>query len=77
MKIEAAHAASGEAVWHYFADKNAPRCPRGTKVQLLNRGFVACYGEYTDEVNFVAWAPCIKRDKKREKELGIGVKNEH
>lgn len=71
MKLEAAHAENGEAIWHYFKDPHAPKCPRGVKVQLLNTGFVACYGEFTNDKDFVAWAPCIKRNKELERKLDL------
>lgn len=71
MKIEAAHSANGQAQWHYFKDPACPPCPRGTKVQLLTSGFVAVYGEYKSCDNYVAWAPCIARDKAKEIALGL------
>lgn len=32
-------------------------CPRGSKVQLLNPGNVACYGTYNGEGDWKGWAP--------------------
>jgi hypothetical protein len=71
MRIEDAYAANGEAIWHYFKDPKARPCPRGIKVQLLTRGFTTVTGEYTNEVDYHAWAPVIKRDKALEERLGI------
>ncbi len=71
--IKDAHAANGEAQWNYFKDPQAPKCPRGGKVQLLTIGGSQVGGEYTNEKDYIAWAPCIKRDKAKEKELGITI----
>lgn len=38
-------------------------CPRGTKVQLLNPGHVACYGQYNGEPFWKGWAPLPKIPK--------------
>lgn len=72
MQIKDAHAANGEAVWNYFKDPKAPRCPRGGKVQLLTIGGSQVPGHYSGEEDYLAWAHCIKRDKEKECQLGIG-----
>jgi hypothetical protein len=59
------------SVWEY--DMNA--LPTGTKCMLLNQGGVACLGSITNVTrsHFIAWAPMPKRDKERERALGIKV----
>ena len=73
MQIKDAHAANGEAVWHYFKDPEAPQCPRGGKVQLLTIGGAQVPGVYCGDKDYIAWAHCIKRDKDKERELGISI----
>lgn len=47
----------------------------GVKCLLLNPGGVACLGSVTNATrdHFIAWAPMPKRDKERERSMGIKI----
>ena len=44
--------------------------PRGVKLTLLTLGNIQVTG-YWEPSMYKAWAPLLKRDKQKEKELGI------
>lgn len=55
-------AASGQVYWREPKDEPPPR---GVKLLLLTSGGVACFGDWMEDSNFVAWSPLPKkRDKK-------------
>lgn len=51
-------AASGEVYWREPSDQPPPR---GVKLLILTSGGVACFGDWMDDSNFVAWSPLPKR----------------
>ena len=58
--------------WNYDLDA----APKGSKVQLLNRGFVATSGEISSverarEFGFIAWCELPDRDHEVERLLGL------
>lgn len=55
--------------WNY----DMSSLPTGVKCLLLNPGKVACLGSVTNSTRglFLAWAPMPKRDKEKERRLGI------
>jgi len=55
---------SGLAEWNYIGVDENP--PLGKKVNLLTKGFIQVTGHYIDDGSFIAWAPLIKRNKKKE-----------
>lgn len=59
------------SVWNY----DMAALPSGTKCMLLNPGGVACLGSVTQSTrdHFLAWAPMPKRDKEKERKLGIKI----
>lgn len=70
-KIQDAATEGGTESWRYFKDPSAPACPRGCMVMLLTVGKIPVRGQYTNEVDYIAWAPMIKRDKALEERLGL------
>lgn len=62
----AGYLASADPEWQY-PEAGDPPAPRGTKLQLLNRDGAATMGQWTDDSNFIAWAPLLKRNKAKER----------
>lgn len=54
--------------WNYTVPSNPSR-----KMQLLTIGDIAVYGPWRGRIGefYKAWAPMPKRDKQRERELGL------
>lgn len=61
------YAACDNVYWRYEP------APKGVKCQLLSKGRTVMLGPATGKfgVEYIAWAPFAKRDKKLEKELGL------
>ena len=61
-------AGNGPSEWQY---EIPPRTD--AKVQLLTIGFTAVHGEWYGKYGefFIAWCQLPKRDKEREKQLGL------
>lgn len=54
----------GVAVDHGYFWQDMATCPTNTKVQLLNPGGVAIYGQYNGaDTHWLGWAPLPKRKK--------------
>lgn len=70
-KIQDATTEGSSETWRYFKDPNAPAYPRGCMVMLLTVGKIPVRGHYTNEVDYIAWAPMIKRDKALEERRGL------
>ena len=45
--------------------------PRGVKLSLLTKGKVQVTGVWVDDGSFIAWAPLLRRNRAKERELGI------
>jgi hypothetical protein len=58
--------ASATPEWSY-PEAGDPPAPLGTTIQLLNSGGASTKGQWTDESNFIAWAPLLKRNKDKER----------
>ena len=61
----AGYLASADPEWQY-PEAGDPPAPRGTKLQLLNCDGAATMGQWTDDSNFIAWAPLLKRNKAKD-----------
>jgi hypothetical protein len=55
------------AVDHTYFWQPMDTCPRGVKVQLLNAGGVAVYGQYQTDSFWKGWAPLPKNLKTCER----------
>lgn len=66
---EQEHIAAAPTDWIYDVPAN-----RGAKVQLLTIGGISVTGQWYGELGqyFMAWAPLLKRDKRREAEILAG-----
>lgn len=51
-------AASGVVYWR---DPGEDAPPRGVKLLLLTSGGVACFGEWRNDSNYVAWSPLPRK----------------
>ncbi len=70
VKINAeGYATAGESRWRYPA--NGELAPRGANLLLLTIGRKQVEGIWSDTGGFIAWAPCIQRDKELEERLGL------
>lgn len=62
---------AGEAYWRYLGIDEKP--PLGTKLSLLTKGGVQTQGEWREDCGLIAWSPLIRRDKDKERLMGITI----
>lgn len=58
---------------YYYPAAGDPPAPLGVKLQILTSGGVAILGQWSENTNFVAWAPLLKRNKAKEARLAVSV----
>lgn len=60
------HVSSPTPQWYYKGWADHPQPPTGVKLQLLTEGGVTVLGTWSDNGNFIAWAPLLQRNKEIE-----------
>lgn len=54
---------------YYYPAAGDPPAPLGVKLQILTTGGVVTLSQWSDDTNFIAWAPLLKRNKAKEAQL--------
>lgn len=70
------HISSKNPCWNYQGWAEHPQPPRGVKLLLLTEGGVTVLGTWSDNGNFIAWAPLLQRNKSIEELLAKRSKGE-